>query len=1543
MMLTIHGLPLGCKYHDLKSLIKQECNLSDFILDNLVGDGDASKKVRIGVADESEGSYLIKCLDGYRMGGNVLRVVPVAKPLMSQAPNNFDQRGGYPPRNDMPNQHNNYGNQSMAPMGGRPSPWAQNTNQWSSNQPTGSQRPTHNFGYQQQTNQPFQQQQQPSPQLRGDPKPFPQRDMRNRMPQDQSGYGFNQKNSAPEPNRRMLRNVDLVPSGGRGDPPRPVQHPLLPSQNQASDRFHGDKPLPINKDYFHGPNQFGNSQQGGPPSHFQSSNQNTPSWGQQMPPQKQPSFGNKLPFEEERKYPPSNKRPDAEKPDTNIRNTSAYKSFLNATSGRPVSPHGRRVSPSGRRVSPSGRRISPSGRRISPSGRRISPHAGRVLPDGRRISPHPRPGSPGRMPDRRLSPGRRVSPSGRRMSPGRRISPARRLPGRASPQGGRKMSPHKRFSPSRRLESPPRRDGGRRESPARHGPRFSPNRRPGDKMDKFPDSRAAKQVRPAYEPEASNQAMYSGGYRPNIHENVQYPVAGARQADQRGSWQQDRDKAMFASHMKKQDEERREGRPIVPPRGPEAVVEPKRASPLRKSRSPRRDARDRSPLRDRYRRHSPSPRSPRSPRRSWALEKRRSPEIADAPPPPVWPGQNPDEPFPRPSFPEKDDPKKHPTWDRRPFDEPDEALRRDRDRRPAPEARPFTEPAPAIRIRTDLVSREPMPAARVEPRFKPVGERYSPKLPEPRFEPREEYKPDYRRPDNGPERKNYPAREEFRDFPRGDDRDNRRRDDFPRREEFPRRDDRKEPFPRRDERPDQRRDHDMFQKEFEDIYKRAKEFKQKVEEMRRPDHNRDDFREDRHRDLERADDRRKMLEDHRREMRDEARQDYRHPDLDRHRPEDRHRLDDRPRSRQSDEFARHRDVDWKDDKPKPVKPMSAESLAKREKAAEEIASKILERHGNFGMSPEVRNRIMVELKNVVTGMINHMFGYKDVSFIETVIKFNAKHNDRDEYKIFQNVMGNFPNLPKTTKRHAEDDSEIPAKTSRRSPENLKQDVSSTIIPEQQNWDFNVANQQSLISNMMMQQMLMNQAPMMVPNPFGVEMAPVPTFIPPQPVVDDSIEDGYNLYLCKEDFKPFTDIQADFLKNYLVQQLVAVSENYQGWAPDITLKGLQSQFRYQVHTRDAVSKEWLLTLDFSEFKLFDVLVYTKEELWYERAAIWLPGHSRCRNIEPLKKLELQNKKLEGADIGKWKMVKKIVNIKGTRVYVDMPPSSARVLEKHKMLLSYELQKVSVYLRAVAVDKDAFDSGLREPSVTDKSEIVAAAQNSSMPSLGSDPSIVKVTLKGSKSLSIVQARKIKESIIYNLFKYHQSGGGLSRTDFVKYGFCTPNCFGVVPENEESKRWLMGLDMGRLNKQPVVVVGADEARIRFFKMTINVPNEHNINAPRICERLRQSNQGVKGLNFHLWKPASSISFDKHKALLDVEIDAESVETLLGMKFRLDYVDDRQVMLVAYFKSEYSSGRLREILDKYKAEQTDSYDVANMDISQSESDDDIIYMGEL
>lgn len=475
-------------------------------------------------------------------------------------------------------------------------------------------------------------------------------------------------------------------------------------------------------------------------------------------------------------------------------------------------------------------------------------------------------------------------------------------------------------------------------------------------------------------------------------------------------------------------------------------------------------------------------------------------------------------------------------------------------------------------------------------------------------------------------------------------------------------------------------------------------------------------------------------------------------------------------------------------------------------------------------------------------------------------------------------------------------------------------------------------------------------PMMVPAPaYMSSFEEVPE---QQPIADmsgyENNEEGFKLYLCKDDFELYTEVQAEYLKKFLVSQIVKASAT--GWSPDFTIKGLQSMYRYELATKDENTRDWIMNLDFNQFKLFNVLVYTKEELWYERAAIWLPGHSKCRNIEPLAKLKLQNRKLEGVNVDKWKFVKKIITPKGIRVYVDMPPSSARSLEKHNMQLSYELQKAKAFLKAVAVDKDVFDSGMRDISVRDQSEIIQAAQNAPMPSLMHEKYMVKIGLKGNKALSVDQARKVKDMLIYHIFKYHQEHGHC-RTDFTKYGFCRPGYFGVVPENTESRRWLLSVNIGKINKHQIVVLSSDENKSKFITMFVSVRNEGSLSiaSSLILERLKQSNQGVRGLNFNLWKPikVSSVRDNRSKCVLEVKMDIESIETIIKLKYKLDYVDERHNQVgnyVAHVTSEYSFSELEEKIMQYKEELNDSYDVANMEIASSDDDDeDIVFMGEI
>uniref|UniRef100_A0A2A4JRP1 DUF4780 domain-containing protein n=1 Tax=Heliothis virescens TaxID=7102 RepID=A0A2A4JRP1_HELVI len=1582
MMITIHGFPAKTKYQDVKILVKQECNITDFILDNLVNDKDGTKKVRIGLTDNSEGYRLMKCLDGYRMAGNfVLKAVPVGKAAATLSqPAPFEAQPTYQnqPRNDYSNAPrtdyirpaNDYSDQGphggphshggpqahggphvptgphssgshgprpshiqstshgsghqggMDPMG-RPSPWAStgsNSNQWSSNAPVATQVPQSSFGFNssQPVNPGFGHQHQ------GHPRP----DIRpsfNQGRAPEQGYGFPAKSNIPEvPSRQVesrsaLRSIETVDTS--------VTNPPIHSRYPASQPYQ-DKP-----DNFQGPTQFNINNPGGqsgshsgshsgPGGHQSQYPQTAPSpWESQSQPPKSFSKPSPSPYEkqyEDRKYPQPEREVKIQpfKPDPQDR---TYKDYEKRRFSPRRSPH-RRVTPD-RRPSPTGRRGSPPLRRMSPSGRRVSP-------SGRRVSPHARKFSP----------------------PVKRVSPDRRIPGH-HPGMRRESPPHKRLSPGRRLVSPPRRPSpGRRDSPSRMN-RYSPEHHHSEKLDKYGQEKL-KQVRPAYEPtvHASNQAMYSGGYRQEPRD--QYPMQGMRQAEPRASaWQREREDP--AGPMKKQDDDRREmsRMQIGRERIPESGVDAKRTlTPQRKSRSPVR--RDRSPLRDRYKRNSPSPRSSHSPRRSWALEKRRSPEIRDAPPPPSWPGQNVrDNDYPRtsrPNFPERDqseNTKRVPVWER-PFEKDEDP----RARRPdTSERRQFSDEK--IRPAKDIQIPVRQPAPHIQ------GDRIVQR--EPKFTSREEYEDErrdsYRRREPSPERKQ--VREDYEPPRRA-----REHEERPHPDEYHRR---REPSPRHESRKEEPMSSNI-DKDFEDIYKKALMFRKKAEELRRlGSKRRDEF--DMEEERSRSHHGEREREDASRPQRYEERHRFREEEM--HRPRER---EDRPRHEERpDDMQRRQDYRPRDDYSKQADrdrervedrhkrfTLSPTIRVKREKAIEEICNKILERHENFRqLKGEQRNRVLEELKLSIARIVFDMFGNNDVSFIEIIIKYQAKFNMKDEEKILQDVVASLPSQFRIIKREAPEMSEVPAKIAKRSPSpNLKPEPVPRPRLAESRWNMNIVPPEVVSLPMLgLQQQFqpsLNPAivPMMVPAPFmnpydnlpqnPVFAAPEPSVFqqqmqqqPPEPT---SQEDNYKLYLCKDDFDQISVIQADLLKDFLISQMFKETEVSQGWAPDLTLKGLQNSHRYEILTKDESTHDWIINLDFSQFKPFNVIVYTKEELWYERAAVWLPGHSRSRNIEPLEKLKLQNKRLEGVNVSKWKFVKKIVTNKGTRLYVDMPASSARALEKNKMMLSYELQKVNVFLKAVAVDKDAFDAGLKEPSVVNIAEISAAIQNSPMPSLTYDPSLVKITLKGCKSLTLMQARKIKEVLIYHLFRYHQQDG-TSRTDFMKYGFFPPNCFGVVPQNPESKKWLLSQHLGKVNRQAIVVLGGEDENTRFFKMTVVVPNEYQINPAIVAERLKQSNQGVKGINFNIWK-ATKVIPDRKKAKLEVNIDLESLETLSKMKYQLDYVGHENTSHTVYFRSEYSQSRLEDLINKCKAEMEDSYDIANMDLDSDSDDDKVI-----
>ncbi|CAH2061908.1 unnamed protein product, partial [Iphiclides podalirius] len=1032
---------------------------------------------------------------------------------------------------------------------------------------------------------------------------------------------------------------------------------------------------------------------------------------------------------------------------------------------------------------------------------------------------------------------RRISPSARRMSPGHKGE--RHMGQRLSP---RRMSPNK--PPPTRNLSP-----GRRGSPNRgHSPRayarYSPSRidKHMENLRPAPD----KDVRPAYDPipQAQSQPMYSGGYPPRACDNAQFAASAPRPAEQRPTWQ-DRDKA-YNAPTKPLDERRdpARGQKFEPPRGPDyprgqlSQPEGKMRSPCRVSRSPSR--RERSPIRDRYRRHSPSPRSPR---RSWALEKRRSPESHEPPPPPTWPIK--EAPYSSQARPSDERPANSgPVWDK-PYGalagKESPLVPRKDDRRSAErEDRRYLDSPSLPRWEPQKGPRENRDASPRQPRH----ERY-PNQREPNCD--ATTSPTRTPPDSERRDQRGFAKQE-RDEPR------HKGDDYRQRAE------RKQEL---------RIGPDTLNREIEDVFKRAAELTKKTEEYQRKRSEKMSYGAE--------------LERRRPEKRDAHPYEYEAPDRTRSpRPSN---LD--PYGAPSGSYGRGpahaRDPREADLDPK--------VQYKRDKAIDEIVGKMLHKFAPE-LKGKMRDEVEERLKLAIEPMILDMFGDKDVAFIEIVIKFEDRYNVKDLERIFDRVMSEFPSEFRRMKRPAQDETPIPAKILRNSPSpSMKRDHP---LVNTNNWNFDIQPPPALFEK----KPLLPTPTMMVPIPYASSEPVLNPIFVPQP------HEGHYLFLCKDNFQAFNDTQA----------------------------GVQNKTHYEVWTRDEQSKEWLMNLNFKDFPYFKVLIYTAEERWYERAAIWLPGHPRKQNPPPLVKLKLQNRALANVNVDKWKLVKQIVTAKGTRLYVDMPPSSARALERQGMSLSYELQKVHVFLKAVAVDKDAFDAGLAEKSITFIPDL--QKQNSSMPAIDmQEASVIKLCLAGS-TVTLTTACKIKDALINNIYKYLQTGG-TCKTDFTRYGFSKPGYFCVVPENEETRAWVNTVDFGRINGQCVTVWSADEDNARYFTMFISVPYESHLTPKTLLQKLKLSNRGVKGLKFHMWKNGHVYPSNMFKTVnYRVDVDIESVETLFKMKFTLDYLVNGSNETV-YIKPEDSMSRLKDIIGKFRAEARDSLDVTNMDISTSDEDE--------
>ncbi|XP_047540945.1 titin homolog isoform X3 [Vanessa atalanta] len=1085
MMITIHGLPVTTKYQDLKILIKQECNINDFILDCLVNENDGTKKVRVGLANDSEGNHIIKCLNGYRMSGNTLRLTPVGKSAPTNIPqqSSFDTRDNYQARNEYPSQGFNERNSNRLAEAVRPTPWAV-SNQWSSNQPVQTQLPS-SYSYQQQPPLNTSYGPQTNPPLKSQ---FESRDTvpTGRGPQETPSYGYNPKSNLISLGPKETYHQRNIPSTLREVPvaSRPIQSSRYPTQNYE---MQTEKPITIMKDNFQGPNQYNvgaiHSQgSGNYPVQIQPS-----PWASQQQ-QKQFEKPSTVAYEkklyDDRKYPQVNQIKSI--PEVPSKSEDPYKGYDKSRQfspprrpyGRDTAPE-RRISPSDRDISHPSRNILPSrrspGRRISPPGRQpiypdrrspgrraspgrrssppnramhssrdISPSERRISPSARHIVPTGRPVSP----DRRLSPSRRISPSGRsimvierQISPhGRRFSPTGRQPPQirqVSP--GRKMSPIRKHSPSHRRISPQVKKEeyarGRRVSPPAHSPmdrrvasrpspsrvvprgiashrqesprrqgRYSPPHLHTDKTQDYQEDRRAsniKSVRPAYEPQtqASDEAIYSGGYRHNVREDVQYPVS-------RQDWQ-DREKAFPPKNIieDRRDVSRLQKFDIQRASDQQRPIEQEsKRSRSRTSRSPRRE---RSPLRDRYKRHSPSPRSPR---RSWALEKRRSPEARDPPPPPVWPGQDAREDYShqnRSIIHDRQIEKHVPVW------EPREKKRDDY--QPADNRRDFEE---EIRIRKEVGKWKPLPlssppesSSRLEDKNR-MQKEYTRKD----FEGHRDYirEGEIRKPHSDRVDKAYQRQD--REVTRYKS-DHERKDDIPRkREEYSGRiEEKKKEILEKQE---------QLQKEIDEVYKRAVDFTKKAVMYRKGEHKKEGYNSDRRRD-----------EDH-------VPNDYERYKQDSY--DERRNRDDLSKEYSKEIFSRTDEVKslseniaqkprFEIDVAQKRHALSPTIKAKRSKAIDEISEKILCKYGS-ALPNEIKKRVQSELKWTLGRKLHELFGDKDVSFIEMVIKFNAKHTQRDEENIFDEVVSSLPSHYRNMKRVAQDDSDVSAKHSRRSTE-----------------------------------------------------------------------------------------------------------------------------------------------------------------------------------------------------------------------------------------------------------------------------------------------------------------------------------------------------------------------------------------------------------------------------------------------------------------------------------------------------------------------------
>lgn len=468
--------------------------------------------------------------------------------------------------------------------------------------------------------------------------------------------------------------------------------------------------------------------------------------------------------------------------------------------------------------------------------------------------------------------------------------------------------------------------------------------------------------------QASNEAIYSGGYRPNVRD-VQYPTTHTLP---RQDWQ-DREKA-FPPKTIIEDRERRDVPRLqkfdihrISDQQRPMEQETKR-SRSHSSRSPRRD---RSPIRDRYRRHSPSPRSPR---RSWALEKRRSPQKRETPPPPVWPGNNSEDysQQSRPKISAREVEKHVPVWETRD---------KRRDDYTTENRRNFEE---QIRMKKEMEKWKPIPQSDTQESSRMVDEdriHKESKFVKKEFETRRDYREDDMRKSHTDKLQKGYQRQDREDIRYKSEHE--QKDDIPRkREEYAGRiEEKKKEILQKQE---------QLQKEIDEVYKRAVDFTKKAELYRKSEHKKDSYDSDRDRD------RVSGPKNYERSKQDSYEKQSRNVPFQEHNRSYASRIDKEAEIEQSN---------------------PADVKAKRNKAILEISEKIMHKYGST-LPSEMHRRIHSELKWTLNRRLNEMFGKKDVSFIEIIVKFNSSHSAKDEKNMFDEIMysmsGHVRNAKRTT-------------------------------------------------------------------------------------------------------------------------------------------------------------------------------------------------------------------------------------------------------------------------------------------------------------------------------------------------------------------------------------------------------------------------------------------------------------------------------------------------------------------------------------------------